>query len=282
MLGPFWSVLNVLLWECYERFWIWKGFWNSLWKKNCYPCVFWKGHIQGTSLPYWSLPEKCPNTEIFLVRIFLYSDWIRRFTELSPYSVRIQENTDQKKLPIWILFTQWMMQLFRLSSKYLSSICCQKQQMVLMKRLLRRLLIKILQMQNFKQLMLLTYPWPHLFIIIIWRFGAFLKCISWRHQWPQTLPILETFTPLWHLVKIWGQVDVRCYLRFRLHLWCDKKFVIGNWDEVVILAVMAQYIFLIFFFFFVHCFFCSFFKQKKFFFFFFLFLFLFIYLFFRW
>ena len=213
----------------------------------------------------------------------MYSDWIRWFAPCKPpYPLRVQENTDQKKLPIWILFTQWMMQLFRLSSKYLSSICCQKQQVVLMKRLLRRLLIKILQMQNFKQLMLHTYPWPHLFIIIIWRFGTFLKCISWRHQWPQTLPVLETFTPLWHLVKIWGQVDVRCYLRFRLHLWCDKKFVIGNWDEVVILAVMAQYIFLILFiYFFCTPFFCSFFKQKLFFYFF-LFLFLFIYLFFRW
>ena len=28
-----------------------------------------------------SLREKCPTTEFFLVRIFLYSDWIRRFTE---------------------------------------------------------------------------------------------------------------------------------------------------------------------------------------------------------
>ena len=27
-----------------------------------------------------SLREKCPNTEFFLVRIFLYSNWIRRFT----------------------------------------------------------------------------------------------------------------------------------------------------------------------------------------------------------
>ena len=35
-----------------------------------------------------SLREKCPNAEFFLVRIFLYSDY--------PYSVRIQENTDQK------------------------------------------------------------------------------------------------------------------------------------------------------------------------------------------
>ena len=27
------------------------------------------------------LREKCPNTELFLSRIFLYSDWIRRFTK---------------------------------------------------------------------------------------------------------------------------------------------------------------------------------------------------------
>ena len=39
------------------------------------------------------LHEKCPNAEFFLVRIFLYS-------------VRIQKNTDQKKLCIWIIFTQ--------------------------------------------------------------------------------------------------------------------------------------------------------------------------------
>ena len=40
-----------------------------------------------------SLREKYPNTEFFLVSIFLYS-------------VRKQENTDQKKLRIWIFFTQ--------------------------------------------------------------------------------------------------------------------------------------------------------------------------------
>ena len=38
--------------------------------------------------------EKYPNTEFFLVRIFLYSVWI-------------QENRYQKKLHIWALFTQW-------------------------------------------------------------------------------------------------------------------------------------------------------------------------------
>ena len=40
-----------------------------------------------------TLREKCPNTLFSLVRIFLYS-------------VQIQENTDQKKLRIWTLFTQ--------------------------------------------------------------------------------------------------------------------------------------------------------------------------------
>ena len=39
-----------------------------------------------------TLREKCLNTEFFLVRIFLYS-------------VQIEENTDQKKLRIWTLFT---------------------------------------------------------------------------------------------------------------------------------------------------------------------------------
>ena len=45
-------------------------------------------------MPSKTLREKCPNTELFLVRIFLYS-------------VPIQENTDQKQLLIWTLFTQW-------------------------------------------------------------------------------------------------------------------------------------------------------------------------------
>ena len=41
-----------------------------------------------------ALREKCSNTEFFLVRIF-------------PYSVRIWENTGQKKLRIGTLFMQW-------------------------------------------------------------------------------------------------------------------------------------------------------------------------------
>ena len=42
-----------------------------------------------------SLLEKCPNTELFLIFIFLYLDWI-------------QENTDQKQLRTWALLTQWI------------------------------------------------------------------------------------------------------------------------------------------------------------------------------
>ena len=49
------------------------------------------------------LCEKCPNTELLLIRIFLHSDWIRIFTE---YWVQTRKNTDQKKLLIRILFMQ--------------------------------------------------------------------------------------------------------------------------------------------------------------------------------
>ena len=49
-----------------------------------------------------TLYEICPNTESFLVRIFLHLDWIRRDT----VSVQMPKNTNQQKLRIWTLFTQ--------------------------------------------------------------------------------------------------------------------------------------------------------------------------------
>ena len=50
------------------------------------------------------LCEICPNTEFFL---FFSRIWIEYLIlRISPYSVRIGENTDQKKLRIWILSTQ--------------------------------------------------------------------------------------------------------------------------------------------------------------------------------
>ena len=47
--------------------------------------AFWSSYFFQIHLDigiYWPDPllEKCPNTELFLARIFLYSDWIRRFT----------------------------------------------------------------------------------------------------------------------------------------------------------------------------------------------------------
>ena len=49
----------------------------------------------------------CPNTEYFLVRISPHSDCI------SPCSVRMQGNTDQKILRIWALFTLYSFSLFQ-------------------------------------------------------------------------------------------------------------------------------------------------------------------------
>ena len=58
-----------------------------------FPCY---GKLIRRSMHFPSLREKCPNTELFLLRIFLHS-------------VQIQKNTDQKQLRIWTLFTQYMM-----------------------------------------------------------------------------------------------------------------------------------------------------------------------------
>ena len=54
------------------------------------------------------LREKCPNTELFLVRIFPHSDWIRRYT---PYLSVFSPNAEKygpEKLCIWTLFTQYI------------------------------------------------------------------------------------------------------------------------------------------------------------------------------
>ena len=62
---------------------------------------FLDSELQQTLFLCLTLREKCPNTESFLLC-------------KSPYSVRIRENTDQKKLRIWTLFTQrkiWLLEI---------------------------------------------------------------------------------------------------------------------------------------------------------------------------
>ena len=60
-------------------------------------CFFYKitssYYHRSIDVGFLSLRETCPNTESFVVHIFLYSVRIR---SKSPYSVRIQGNTDQK------------------------------------------------------------------------------------------------------------------------------------------------------------------------------------------
>ena len=55
-----------------------------------------------------SLCEKCPNTEVFLVCIFPIWTECGNLQSKCPYSVWIRKDTDQKKLCIWTLFTQWI------------------------------------------------------------------------------------------------------------------------------------------------------------------------------
>ena len=52
-----------------------------------------------------TLCKKCLNTEFFLVRISCIWTEYEELRSSSPYPFRIRENTDQKKLHIWTLFT---------------------------------------------------------------------------------------------------------------------------------------------------------------------------------
>ena len=94
-----------VIWRCFfpVSIQVWSVFQLEICKSWCFTSLCIKTLILLMILP---LRKKCPNTKFFLVRIFLYSDWIRRLRSKSPYPVRIQENTDQKKLRIWTLFTQ--------------------------------------------------------------------------------------------------------------------------------------------------------------------------------
>ena len=53
-----------------------------------------------------TLREKCPNKEIFQVRISRIRTEYGEIRSISPYSVQMWENTNQKKLRIWTHFTQ--------------------------------------------------------------------------------------------------------------------------------------------------------------------------------
>ena len=53
-----------------------------------------------------TLCEKYPNMEFFLVVYFCIRTEYGEILRISPYSVRMRENNDQKKLRIWTLFTQ--------------------------------------------------------------------------------------------------------------------------------------------------------------------------------
>ena len=75
-------------WKTSER--ILKKF-TSLNKGSFYVCDMPQIQLIFANLSH-TLREKCPNTEYFLVRIFLYSGWI-------------QESTDQKKNSVFVHFS---------------------------------------------------------------------------------------------------------------------------------------------------------------------------------
>ena len=53
-----------------------------------------------------ALREKCPKTKFFLIRIFPIQNEYEEILLISPCSVQMRKNTDQKKLRVLTLFTQ--------------------------------------------------------------------------------------------------------------------------------------------------------------------------------
>ena len=98
MLYYFWSSTRSSI-NCVRYWRRWWG-WNFINLKVTF-CFFGVGY---------KLRENCSNTDVFLVRIFRHSNWVPVWISglsISPYSVRMRENTDQKRLRIWTLFTHW-------------------------------------------------------------------------------------------------------------------------------------------------------------------------------
>ena len=62
---------------------------------------------------YLALREKCPPSEFFWFLFSRIRTEYGKIRSISAYSTRMRENTDQKKLRIWTLFTQCC--LFRFS-----------------------------------------------------------------------------------------------------------------------------------------------------------------------
>ena len=74
-------------------------FLNFSWtkKRELQPLVSYK-RVSCKQIRVQALREECPNTEVFLVRIFRIPTEYGEVRTISPYSARMRENTDQKKL----------------------------------------------------------------------------------------------------------------------------------------------------------------------------------------
>ena len=83
--------------------------------KKIYPLVF-------TIVNKGSLRENCPNTELLLIRIFLYSDWIRRFTVLRLNTEKRGPEITPYLDTFHAVVTMWTLSLFRRNNqKYLQA-----------------------------------------------------------------------------------------------------------------------------------------------------------------
>ena len=102
----FWATSRLLL---FIRAPLEECFWNYIKKIKFRECQ----HFRNAVFQYFSIANNSYSVKSIHIWRFFWSVFSRIWIEYGdllhkpPYSVRMRENTDQKKLRIWTLFTQW-------------------------------------------------------------------------------------------------------------------------------------------------------------------------------
>ena len=89
---------------------------KSLDKVHTFIYILWNYNYNPITIVMIRTAWKVSKYGVFLVRIFSYSDWIR-IDSISPYSVRMRKNTEQKKLCIWVLFIHCLCFLYCINQR---------------------------------------------------------------------------------------------------------------------------------------------------------------------
>ena len=156
----------------------------------------------------------------FLVRIFPYSDWIKRFTRKSPYSVQIRENKDQK-ISVFRHFSR---------SVYFSNT--------------QILYLKIYSLLVVKFWIILYFPNTQIFFLKIYSLptqdlGLYKKIIQYRYFVMNFAKIFRTL----FLQNIFEWLFLQIPYHFKLFKGCLPQVLLGPFLNTLTHKILEFYLF---------------------------------------